>query len=251
VSGAASYQVQLSTDSTFTKNIFDTTGLTDTIQKVPVLSMDTRYFWRVNASNDGGDVWSIPMRFTTKYPVPCCPLTLFPQSGYTTQADSVKIVWSSSSPHISCYLIEIAHDSAMSDIFISTEITDTTYVLNGLADKERFFWRVKALNKTGESNYSATNVFTTAFPAVLKYSLDRFNFYRGLGHISYCIKQQSDVFIGLFNLKGEIVWKSKVRNAIPGHYTVNMQSGVLSAGAYIVSIKAGDFTGSAKATLIK
>jgi hypothetical protein len=251
VSGAASYSVQLSTDSSFTTNILDSTRLTDTTRRVPELLMDTRYFWRVNASNDGGEVWSLPMRFTTIYPVPCCPLARFPKSGYSSSTDSVRFVWNSSSPHVTGYLIEIAHDSAMTDLFLSAVTTDTTYALHGLADHERIFWRVRARNKTGESNYSATEVFKTAFPAILKYSLDHFNFIRGLGHISYCIAEQSDVVIRLFNLKGKIVWQSKVRNVQPGYYSEILRSGALPAGRYIVKIKAGAFTKSAGAILVE
>lgn len=251
VSSAASYRVQLSTDSNFTTNILDSIRLTDTIQRVPELSMDTRYFWRVNASNDGGEVWSLPMRFTTMYPVPCCPLARFPKAGYSSSTDSVKFVWSGSSPHVTGYLIEIAHDSAMNDLFLSAVTTDTTYALHGLFDNERIFWRVRARNKTGESNYSATEVFTTVFPAVLRYSLGRFNFFRGLGHISYSIAEQSDVVIRLFNLKGKMVWQSKVRNVLPGYYSENLRSGALPAGHYIVKIKAGAFTKSAGAMLVE
>jgi Domain of unknown function (DUF5122) beta-propeller len=251
VRSAASYRVQLSTDSTFSITILDTTGLTDTSLVLSQLSTETRYFWRVNASNDGGETWSIPMQFTTLYSAPYCPLTRFPRSGYTSPYDSVKIVWSSSNPHITDYLVEIAHDSAMTDLEISGATTDTTYTLHRLTDNERIFWRVKARNKAGESNFSAPVVFTTAFPAILKFSINKFNFYRGCGHLSYCVAKQSDVVIRLFNLRGKMVWKTKIKNVNPGYYSEIMHSGALPAGHYIVKIKAGAFTKSAGAMLVE
>lgn len=251
VGTAASYRVQLSTDSNFTANILDSLGLADTIVKSPELSMDTRYFWRVSALNDAGETWSVPMQFTTTYPVPGCPVALFPKSGCKAKTDSVKFVWSASSPHITDYIIDIANDIEMSDLLISEVTADTTYTLHGLTDNKQVFWRVRARNKTGESKYSATEVFTTAFPAVLRYSLNTFNFHRGLAHISYCIADQSDVFIGIFNLKGKVVWQSKIRNVFAGYHTMNMKTKILPAGAYILSIKAGDFSGCAGAILVE
>jgi hypothetical protein len=251
VSGAASYRVQLSTDSTFSINILDSTRLTDTSHSVSQLSMDTRYFWRVNASNDGGETWSLPMRFTTIYSTPCCPLTRFPQSGYISRSDSIKIVWSSSSPYITDYLIEIAHDSTMTNLIVSGATTDTSYTLHRLSDNKRIFWRVKARNKVGESNFSVPVGFRTAFPAIPKYSLSKFNFYQGFGHLSYSVAKQSDVVIRLFNLRGKLVWKTKNRSVNPGYYSETMPSSALPAGYYIVKIKAGTFTKSAGTTLVK
>ncbi|NLD92866.1 MAG: hypothetical protein GX639_09385 [Fibrobacter sp.] len=251
VSGAASYRVQLSSDSTFTTTILDSTGLIDTSITISQLSMDTRYFWRVNASNDGGETWSLPMRFTTLYSAPYCPLALFPQSGYASLCDSVKIVWSSSSPHITDYLIEVAYDSTMNNPFISGTTTDTSYSIHRLSDNKRIFWRVKARNIVGESNCSVPVVFKTSFPAILRYSLNTFNFYRGFGHLSYSVAKQSDVVIRLFNLRGKVVWKTKLKNVNPGHYTEIMPAGALSAGYYIVKIKAGTFTRSAGAMITK
>jgi hypothetical protein len=251
VRGAVSYRVQLSTDSAFRTIILDSIGLTTTSISVTQLSLDTRYFWRVNASNDGGETWSIPMQFTTMYSVPGCPLARFPQSGNSIPCDSVKIVWSSSIPHVTDYLIEIAHDSAMSDIVITGTTTDTTYILHRLTDNERIFWRVKARNKAGESSCSVPVVFTTAFPAILRFSLSKFNFYRGIGHLSYSVAKQGDVVIRLFNLRGKMVWQKKIRNVNPGFYSENIRTGALPAGHYIVKIKTGALTKNAGAMLVE
>lgn len=251
VSGAASYRVQLSSDSTFTTSILDSTGLNDTSITISQLSMDTRYFWRVNASNDGGETWSQPMRFTTLYSAPYCPYARFPQSGYVSLCDSVKIVWSSSSPHITDYLIEVAYDSTMNNPFISGTTTDTSYIIHRLSDNKRIFWRVKARNNVGESDCSVPVVFKTSFPAILRYSLNTFNFYRGFGHLSYSVAKRSDVVIRLFNLRGKVVWQKKIKNINPGYYSETIPSGMLPTGYYIVKIKAGTFTRSTGVSLVK
>ncbi|MGE5671424.1 MAG: T9SS type A sorting domain-containing protein, partial [Fibrobacterota bacterium] len=143
------------------------------------------------------------------------------------------------------------HDSTMTDLIVSGATTDTSYTLHRLSDNTLIFWRVKARNKVGESNFSVPVVFRTAFPAIPKYSLSKFNFYQGFGHLSYSVAKQSDVVIRLFNLRGKLVWKTKNRSVNPGYYSETMPSSALPAGYYIVKIKAGTFTKSAGTTLVK
>jgi hypothetical protein len=64
--GAVSYRLQLSTDSTFIAAAFDTSGLTTTSKSISRLSYQTKYYWRVDASNvSGTGVWSTIWSFTT------------------------------------------------------------------------------------------------------------------------------------------------------------------------------------------
>jgi subtilisin family serine protease len=65
--GATSYQVQVSTSSTFTTLTRDLSGITTTSTTLATLSGRTRYYWRVNATNAyGTSVWSSVRYFTTK-----------------------------------------------------------------------------------------------------------------------------------------------------------------------------------------
>jgi len=69
ISTAASYRLQINTDSTFTAAAaYDTAGLTLSQITVPSgkLSQTTKYYWRVNATNAGGtSSWSTVRNFTT------------------------------------------------------------------------------------------------------------------------------------------------------------------------------------------
>jgi hypothetical protein len=64
--GAASYQVQVSTSSSFGTTVFNQSGITATSQVINGLSART-YYWRVRASNAGGGTgaWSSTWRFRT------------------------------------------------------------------------------------------------------------------------------------------------------------------------------------------
>ncbi len=64
--GAASYRLQVSTDSTFATTFYDQSNLTTTSQSVSGLKNNKKYYWRVNASSASGtSVWSNTWNFTT------------------------------------------------------------------------------------------------------------------------------------------------------------------------------------------
>jgi N-acetylneuraminic acid mutarotase len=67
-SGAISYRIQISSDSTFATIQWDTSGITVSQAQVPAekLTLSTKYYWRVNATNSvGSGPWSTIWNFTT------------------------------------------------------------------------------------------------------------------------------------------------------------------------------------------
>jgi chitinase len=64
--GAVSYRLQVSTGSAFSTNAFDQSGITATSFALNGLANNTKYYWRVNASNSSGtSIWSSVFNFTT------------------------------------------------------------------------------------------------------------------------------------------------------------------------------------------
>ncbi len=64
--GATSYRVQVSRNSSFTTTVYDQSGLTSTSTSLSGLAGRTRYYWRVNATNAGGTSgWSSAWNFRT------------------------------------------------------------------------------------------------------------------------------------------------------------------------------------------
>jgi hypothetical protein len=68
VTGAATYEIQISTTNTFAAVTFGRTGLTArSIRVSPQLGSRTAYFWRVRAVNTAGTgPWSAVRSFTTR-----------------------------------------------------------------------------------------------------------------------------------------------------------------------------------------
>jgi hypothetical protein len=66
VSGASSYDVEVSIDSAFSSFVFRDSMVADTFTMIGTLSAMTVYYWRVNASNPGQTgPWSATWSFTT------------------------------------------------------------------------------------------------------------------------------------------------------------------------------------------
>ena len=69
VATATSYRLQVAYDSLFTALAWDNSGLTDTTSTVSGLQVDTVYYWRVSATNDGGESeFSVHRSFRTRGP---------------------------------------------------------------------------------------------------------------------------------------------------------------------------------------
>ncbi|MDZ7310186.1 MAG: LamG domain-containing protein, partial [candidate division KSB1 bacterium] len=67
VTGATSYKLQVSSDSTFSAPVVNQSGLTSTSYSGARLVNNTTYYWRVKAVNASGEsAWSSVWRFTTK-----------------------------------------------------------------------------------------------------------------------------------------------------------------------------------------
>jgi len=66
VSGATSYTLQVSTNSSFSSFVYYQSGLTGTSKQVSGLTNQTQYYWRVSATNSyGTSGWSSEWSFTT------------------------------------------------------------------------------------------------------------------------------------------------------------------------------------------
>ncbi|MGD8782512.1 MAG: RHS repeat-associated core domain-containing protein [Ignavibacteria bacterium] len=92
-SGADSYGIQVSTDSSFASFVVNQSGLTDTSYNVTGLNNNIMYFWRANAANSyGTSGWSSVWRFTTEEAILPPVLTLTQPEDSTVTNDSIIVV---------------------------------------------------------------------------------------------------------------------------------------------------------------
>ncbi|MBM4165522.1 MAG: T9SS type A sorting domain-containing protein [Ignavibacteria bacterium] len=159
--GADNYGVQVATDSLFENLIVNDSTVTDTTKKVTLASLTT-YYWRVDARNAGGNsaysnIWS----FTTVFvPIPSVPVLMYPQNNSVHQPRIIALEWEPSL-NAETYLLQIATDSLFEVMVLEdSTIVETTKEVE-LLGITKYYWRVRAKNVGGISNFSDVWNFTT------------------------------------------------------------------------------------------
>jgi hypothetical protein len=165
-SGATSYQLQVSTNSSFSTTVVNQTGITTTSYAVSGLANNTTYYWRVNATNAGGtSAWSSSRSFTTIVAAPSAPTLSSPSNGATGVSITPTLSWNASSGATS-YQLQVSTSSSFSTTVVNqTGITTTSYAVSGLANNTTYYWRVNATNAGGTSAWSSSRSFTTIVAA--------------------------------------------------------------------------------------
>lgn len=162
--GATSYQVQLSADSAFATTLVDE-NLTATDKTVGPLAKGIRYFWRVRAKNAGGaGDWSQLGHFTTELPaIPAPPALVAPADNATGVTVTPTLRWSAAAGADS-YRVQLSLDSNFAVTLLDAAgLADTAKASPTLLQAVRYFWRARAKNLGGESDWSVGH-FTTEPP---------------------------------------------------------------------------------------
>jgi len=125
------------------------------------LEYGTMYFWDVIAKDDHGDQTNSPhWSFKTIASEPPGPPTLsFPTDGSTDQQRT--LIWNSVEDATD-YHLQVAIDPGFSEpVFDETGIRNTTHRVEVLIYSTTYYWRVRAHNTAGFSDWSAVWSFTT------------------------------------------------------------------------------------------
>jgi hypothetical protein len=187
-SGATTYRLQVSIDSTFATTTCDTSGLTTTSKSITGLSPQTEYYWRVNATDSAGTSgWSTVWNFTTIVSPPLAPTLASPSNGSAGVSTNPTLTWNTSTGVSSSllsvakravakkggkllkvnqtglsYRIQISTDSTfVTGVYVDTTVADTSLVVSGLSPQTKYHWRVNASDSAGTSLWSSIWSFTT------------------------------------------------------------------------------------------
>lgn len=163
--GATSYNLQVSTSSSFSTIFINQTGITGNSYDVSGLASNIQHYWRVSAVNSGNtSSWSTVWSFTT-IPPPAAPILISPINGAINTAISPTLSWNTTSG-ATTYRIQVSTDSG----FASLLVDDSTFVANSkiigpLISSTTYYWRLNAKNVSGNSAWSLTRHFSTIFVA--------------------------------------------------------------------------------------
>lgn len=154
------YDLEISTDSTFTSIDFTYTGVDTNVFTVGAPVDEAQYFWRVRAfratdTSEYSQVWS----FNVDASAPEVPTLLVPADGETVGVYTPTFSWSQEakgSPVF--YTLNVADDSLFTggpEFYEYAGIYDTSFTMtDSVGDGNTYYWRVKASDELGhEGNW--------------------------------------------------------------------------------------------------
>lgn len=158
------YRLQVSSDSNFATTNLDTTITDSSFHMTIDLDTVAIYYWRVNAGGGAGSgAFSARRVFrTTSIVLPQIPLLVTPLNGDTTSLTPL-FVWSRDAA-AKTYHIQVSLDTSFTLLVIddSTIVDpDTMKLADALQSCTEMYWRVRAKNLAGASEFSPRRSFQT------------------------------------------------------------------------------------------
>jgi hypothetical protein len=255
------YELNLSRSAEFLdalvfKNISDTSF---TVASRMLFDQE-EYFWRVRAyRNTDFSAWSDVWAFKTELRVPEIPVWN-PSNGSTNTSTSPLLVWGASA-RADSYDLQISESIDFQQVTIGVfDIEDTHYEVSGLNESTTYFWRVRAKNTRGTSNWSDVLNFTTlttstigefATPTEFELYQNYPNPFNPVTVFKYSLPISSEVSISVFNLTGQLLDLISMGQQSAGWHTFQYNGQNLSSGVYLYKITAGNYSKTGKMTLMK
>lgn len=219
VAGADSYAILVAMDSLFVGTIINVIDITDTTYTYNNLMPYTTYYWQVASfASVGLSDYCPAQKFTTGNIsiLPSIPALLFPANNSANQPRNPQLRWNSSN-YAYYYHYQIATDSYFGNVVEQNDSLQGTQIITQLlAPNTRYYWRVRAGNPAGYSNFTTIRSFTTGelitdnedevavFATSLSQNLP--NPFSLNTQIEFSVKAANQpVKLSIFNIKGQVV----------------------------------------------
>ncbi len=262
-SGASSYQLQVSTSPSFSDPFLVQDKITETSFTVSGLLNNTRYYWRVNAMNEGGTSdWSTIWQFTTIVAPPAAPILNSPPDSATGISVNPTLVWNPSDG-ASSYRLQVATISDfVTTIIDESAITTNSFQATGLENSTQYFWRINATNEGGTSDWSTVWSFVTDFPTSVEQISREIpnNFKLGQNYpnpfnptttIDFDLPKAGFVTLKVYNTIGQEVVTLVSKSLQAGKYSAVLNASNLATGAYLYKLQFGSLLQIKKMTLVR
>lgn len=260
---ASFYELQVYQDELFaSKVIVDITGIQDTIFSLTGINGQETYYWRARARNAAGkSEYSDIYNFSTGFPY--IPFLSYPAHGEGNISVLPTLSWYKDSTTTS-YQLQVAASRGFtpSDIVVDMqEIADTVFVLTEELEKDYiYFWRVKASNEYGSSNWSEIRGFRTQKvtsvddvnnPSEYSLSQNYPNPFNPMTYISFTLPVHEYVTLIVHDIIGREILTIVNEKLSAGQYTVEFNANNLPSGLYIYRINTSEYVESKLMMFIK
>jgi len=251
VPGAENYRLQLSTDPNFEiTNINRLLPLTS-FSTSQMLDFSTKYYWRVRAENNAGESpWSEVRSYTTIIERPEPAVLSAPADDENQISTTPSLTWEASE-RATNYRVEVSTDPEFSQLPVQGTSSQTTFTVpNPLEFATIYYWRVKAVNIGGESDWSQVGSFTTEVRET-KIFPNYPNPFNSSTTLKYQLSEQLPVTIELYDIGGRRVARIVEQEQAAGVYFVPFNAASVASGTYLLRFISGDITDIQKLTVIK
>jgi hypothetical protein len=238
------YHIQIAYDSPFKNVVVNDSTLTDTLYITPKLGYSMTYYWRIRGMNEVGagaysDVWN----FTTIIQQPDVPVPAYPLSGALNQSLTLFLGWKRS-PRTTSYHLQVSDDTPFRTlIYEDSLISDSTKQISSLRTNFLYFWRLRATNTGGASQWSdiwnfrtgiggGVDRVSTAVPETFTLKQNYPNPFNPSTSIEFDLPRSSFITIKVYNLLGMELSKLISDELSPGSYRFQLHANDFSAGVY-------------------
>jgi photosystem II stability/assembly factor-like uncharacterized protein len=228
----------------------------DTEYKIENLSFNKKYSARVRAKNSSEDSrWARIVLFVTlESPIKLpAPTQMYPEFGVYIPTNSITFKWHSV-PGADSYefqlaeniaYIETSHSKVYYDI---KDLTDTTFSVNNLELDMEYFWRVRAVDQDGVSDYSrgrfstmdvSTSIFTEKENNINDYDIFP---NPATSQITLSLSEEfiSEPEIDIIDYLGNVIRWTPFGRWSPSEKSITINTSSLSPGVYFLRVRSGE-----------
>ncbi len=184
-----------------------------------------------------------------------------PEDGAIDVGITPQLTWGASDL-AETYHLQLSMESDFSELVLDVEtIVSTEYQISEeLELGVTYYWRIRAGNDSGYSDWSATRSFTTvtstsidqeALPVTYELRQNYPNPFNPSTKIRYAVPELAHVRLDVYNALGQRIATLVNEERVAGWYEVNFDASIFASGTYIYRMQAGHRVLTQSMTLIK
>jgi photosystem II stability/assembly factor-like uncharacterized protein len=256
------YGATMSYDTHTATQAIDSNNSTQSVNALlDSLNSQTAYHYRLVASNSIGTTLGNDIEFITLLNPPAIPLLVSPAMDTIDQPTTLVLTWRAAFGATNYHLQLSTDSNFVTGIVINdSTLLDTTRIVSSLSNNIRHYWRVRAKNSGGTSDWSERWEFSTvitnvddgsALPKIFDLKQNYPNPFNPSTTITYSLAHTVHVHLKLYSLAGEQIKILVDELQTVGEHKIALRNINLASGVYLYRLQAGPFVATKKLLLLR
>jgi hypothetical protein len=194
------------------------------------------------------------------FTVPRLPVILIPENNARPDTNCLEFHWQPAND-VSHFKLEIASDETFANlVFSDDDLTGLSVIFENFDANVQYFWRIKAVNEFGESEwtesrhfqYSQTKIETSeSLPDRFTLKQNYPNPFNPATTIEFHLPKASFVVLEVFNIRGEKIQTLASSDRQAGIHKIQFDGSALNSGIYFYRLKSDNHQKVRRALLLK